>query len=204
MMLAAFFQGLMVCLSLIVAIGAQNIFVLRQGLRRESIWPVVIFCAATDAVLISSGVLGLSQTLKASPLLNQLLAAGGACFLIIYGWQALQRVRRGQQMAVAAATGTATTAAILAQAAAFTVLNPHVYLDTVLLMGGIGAQQPPDLRWWFIAGASAASLGWFSLIGFGAGRLAPLFAHPRAWQIVDALIVVTMWSMALMLLTQGV
>lgn len=106
-------------------------------------------------------------------------------------------------MAVAAATGTATTAAILAQAAAFTVLNPHVYLDTVLLMGGIGAQQPPDLRWWFIAGASAASLGWFSLIGFGAGRLAPLSAHPRAWQIIDALIVVTMWSMALMLLTQG-
>lgn len=203
-MLSVFVQGFMVCLSLIVAIGAQNAFVLRQGLRGEHVLPVVMFCAGTDAVLISSGVLGLSQTLKASPLLNQILALGGAAFLLAYGWQALQRVRRPQQLTAASHVAGAGMAAVLAQAAAFTFLNPHVYLDTVLLIGSIGAQQAPLLRWWFIAGACLASLSWFMIIGFGAARLAPVFQHPRAWQVIDALIVITMWGMAVLLLIQGI
>jgi len=195
-----FVQGLALSLGLIVAIGAQNAFVLRQGLRREHIGSVVLFCAAADAVLIAAGVSGMAQALGRSPTLARVLALAGAAFLAVYGWQALRRARQAHRLAANQAGAALTRGAAVAQAAAFTLFNPHVYLDTVLLVGSIGAQQPAALQGWFIAGASAASLAWFSLLGFGARWLAPWFARPRAWQVLDGLIGVTMFVLAALLL----
>jgi len=195
-----FVQGLALSLGLIVAIGAQNAFVLRQGLRREHVGPVVLLCALADAVLISAGVYGMAQALGRQPQLAHALAWVGAAFLAWYGWGAWQRVFRSEQLKATAQGSGLSLGAALAQAAAFTLLNPHVYLDTVLLVGSIGAQQPSGLQGWFVAGASTASLVWFSALGFGARWLAPWFAKPRAWQVLDALIGATMWIMAGLLL----
>ena len=194
-----FAQGLFLGLGLIVAIGAQNAFVLRQGLRREHVASVVAFCAVADAVLITAGVFGMAQALGDRPMLARGLALGGAVFLAVYGWRALQRARRISALDVTASSPTLSRGAALAQAAAFTLLNPHVYLDAVLLVGSIGAQQPAALQGWFAAGASAASLLWFSALGFGARWLAPWFARPRAWQVLDALIGLTMWVLSALL-----
>jgi L-lysine exporter family protein LysE/ArgO len=196
----AFLQGLALSFGLIVAIGAQNAFVLRQGLRREHVGVVVLFCAVADAVLISAGVMGMAQALGNRPGLARALALAGAGFLLVYGWQALRRARRAQSLTASAAGAGLGRGAALAQAAAFTLLNPHVYLDTVLLVGSIGAQQPAALRAWFIGGASVASLSWFGLLGFGARWLAPWFGRPRAWQVLDALIGLTMFVLAALLL----
>ncbi len=195
----ALVQGLALSFGLIVAIGAQNAFVLRQGLRREHVGSVVLFCAAADAVLIAAGVMGMAQALGKSPGLARALALAGAAFLAVYGWQALRRARKLHRLDASAAGSSLSLAAAMAQAAAFTLLNPHVYLDTVLLVGTIGAQQPAALRGWFIAGAAGASLAWFSLLGFGARWMAPWFARPRAWQVLDALIGVTMFVLSGML-----
>jgi L-lysine exporter family protein LysE/ArgO len=200
--LSVLFQGLLLSLSLIVAIGAQNAFVLRQGLRREHVGAVVLFCLLADALLIAAGVLGLAQALGERPGLARAMAGAGALFLLVYGWRALQRVRASgpdaELRATPGATGLSRVAA-LGQAAAFTLLNPHVYLDTVLLVGGIGAQQPAALRGWFIAGACLASALWFGALGFGAHRLAPWLARPRAWQLLDGLIGLTMLGLAVFL-----
>jgi L-lysine exporter family protein LysE/ArgO len=197
--LPVFAQGLVLSLGLIVAIGAQNAFVLRQGLRREHVAPVVLFCALADAVLITAGVLGMAQALGESPRLAKALALAGAAFLAWYGWQALRRARHASRLQTSKGGVGLSRGAAMAQAAAFTLLNPHVYLDTVLLVGSIGAQQPAGLQGWFIAGSSIASLAWFTALGFGARWLAPLFARPRAWQVLDALIGLTMWVLAAML-----
>ena len=195
-----FVQGMALSLGLIVAIGAQNAFVLRQGLRREHVGAIVAFCAAADALLIAAGVLGMAQALGERPGLARALALAGAAFLLAYGVQALRRARRPQALQAAGAGAGLRRSAAVAQAAAFTLLNPHVYLDTVLLVGSIGAQQPAELRGWFVAGAGAASLLWFGLLGYGARRLAPWFARPRAWQMLDVLVGLTMWVLAGLLL----
>ena len=194
-----FVQGLALSLGLIVAIGAQNAFVLRQGLRREHVGSVVLFCAVADAVLIAAGVLGMAQALGESPHLARALALAGAAFLAAYGWKALRRARHAHQLTAETGGEGLRRGAAVAQAAAFTLLNPHVYLDTVLLAGSIGAQQPVALRGWFIAGASSASLLWFALLGFGARWLAPWFARPRAWQMLDGLIGLTMFVLSALL-----
>lgn len=194
-----FVQGLALSLGLIVAIGAQNAFVLRQGLRREHVGSVVLFCAAADAVLIAAGVMGMAQALGQSPNLARALSLAGAAFLAVYGWQALRRARHVHRLDASAAGSSLSLAAAVAQAAAFTLLNPHVYLDTVLLVGSIGAQQPAALRGWFVGGAAGASLVWFSLLGFGARWLAPWFARPRAWQVLDGLIGATMFVLSALL-----
>lgn len=194
-----FAQGLFLGLGLIVAIGAQNAFVLRQGLRREHVGSVVAFCALADAVLITAGVFGMAQALGNRPMLARGLALGGAAFLAVYGWRALQRARQISALDVTSMGQGLSRGAALVQAAAFTLLNPHVYLDAVLLVGSIGAQQPAPLQGWFAAGASTASLLWFSALGFGARWLAPWFARPRAWQVLDALIGVTMWVLSALL-----
>ena len=191
-----FTQGFALSLGLIVAIGAQNAFVLRQGLRREHVGTVVVFCAVADAVLISAGVLGMAQVLGDRPGLARALAWTGAVFLAVYGWRALQRAIAVQQLQTSVDGASLGRVAVLAQAVAFTLLNPHVYLDTMLLMGSIGAQQPKALQGGFIGGASAASVLWFGLLGFGARYLAPWFARPKAWQVLDGLIGVTMWVLA--------
>lgn len=197
---SVFVQGLALSLGLIVAIGAQNAFVLRQGLRREHVGSVVLFCALADAVLIAAGVSGMAQALGERPDLARVLALAGAAFLLAYGWQALRRARRANHLQASGDGAGMSRGAAVAQAAAFTLLNPHVYLDTLLLVGSIGAQQAADLRGWFVAGASSASLCWFVLLGFGARWLAPWFARPKAWQVLDALIGVTMLVLCALLL----
>ena len=200
--LTAAATGFALGLTLIVAIGAQNAFVLRQGLRREHVGAVVALCAACDALLMTAGVAGLAQVLGARPELANVLTAGGAVFLLVYGLRALMRTmsraRRPGALDPAAAVPSLSLAQALAQAAAFTLLNPHVYLDTVVLVGSVGAQQGPQ-RWWFVLGAASASAAWFAALGYGARLLAPLFAKPRAWQVLDALVGVTMLLLAAML-----
>ena len=198
--LPAFLQGLGLSLGLIVAIGAQNAFVLRQGLRREHVAGVVVFCALADALLILAGVSGMARALGDSPALARGLAVAGAVFLAVYGVQALRRVGRIQSLRARQDGPGLGLGPALAQAAAFTLLNPHVYLDTVLLVGSIGAQQPPALQGWFVAGAATASAAWFGALGFGARLLAPWFARPRAWQWLDGLIGLTMLVLAALLL----
>ena len=193
--LSAAFTGATLGLTLIVAIGAQNAFVLRQGLRREHIGAIVAFCALADALLIVAGVAGLSQLLGRRPLLAWWLTAGGAAFLFGYGLRALWRAARPDTLQAAGGTVSLSLAQALAQTAAFTLLNPHVYLDTVLLVGSVGAQMD-DARWWFASGAAAASVLWFSALGYGARWLAPIFAQPRAWQVLDGLIGVVMLVLA--------
>jgi L-lysine exporter family protein LysE/ArgO len=196
---SVFLQGLALSLGLIVAIGAQNAFVLRQGLRREHVASVVFFCAISDALLMATGVLGMGQALGERPMVAHALALAGAVFLAVYGWKALRRALQQNGLLANEEGNGLSWAAAMAQAAAFTLLNPHVYLDTVLLVGSIGAQQPPSLQPWFVAGASSASLLWFCALGFGARWLAPLFAQPRAWQVLDILIGLTMWVLSGML-----
>ncbi|MDM0047605.1 LysE/ArgO family amino acid transporter [Variovorax sp. J22R115] len=194
-----FIQGVALSLGLIVAIGAQNAFVLRQGLRREHVGTIVLFCAVADGALIAAGVLGMAQALGDRPGLARALALVGSVFLAVYGVQALRRARHPHRLRAAEGNTALGRGAAVAQAAAFTLLNPHVYLDTVLLVGSIGAQQPGALRGWFVAGASTASMLWFGLLGYGARWLAPWFARPRAWQMLDGLIGLTMMVLAALL-----
>lgn len=202
--LPAFTQGLALSLGLIVAIGAQNALVLRQGLRREHVGSIVLFCAVADAALIAAGVFGMAQALGQRPELARALALAGAAFLTGYGVLALRRAQRAQSMQQVEETRRMSRGAALAQAAAFTLLNPHVYLDTVLLVGTVGAQQPPALRDSFIAGAAAASCLWFVSLGFGARWLAPWFAKPGVWRLLDGAIGLTMLVLAALLLRKVV
>jgi L-lysine exporter family protein LysE/ArgO len=199
-----YLQGLALSVGLIVAIGAQNAFVLRQGLRREHVGAIVLFCAASDALLITAGVMGMGEALGNRPMLARLLALAGAAFLAVYGWRALARARQPGRLVAAQGGAALTRTAALAQAAAFTLLNPHVYLDTMLLVGGIGAQQPAALRGWFVAGASTASVAWFATLGFGSRWLAPLFAKPAAWRALDGAIGLMMFLLSGLLLAHVV
>jgi L-lysine exporter family protein LysE/ArgO len=200
---SAFTTGFALSATLIIAIGAQNAFVLRQGIRKEHIAPIVIFCALADLVLIGAGVLGLASVLGDSPGLVSVLTIAGSAFLVGYGLRALRRALTPQSLQASAGQGPITLGNAMAQAAGFTLLNPHVYLDTVLLMGSIGTRQPPDLRLWFVGGAACASGVWFTTLGFGARLLAPIFARPSAWRVLDTLIGLTMLSLAVMLIHQG-
>jgi len=198
-MISSFFTGFALGLTLIVAIGAQNAFVLRQGLRREQVGAIVLFCAAADALLMAAGVAGLAGLIGQRPQLARAMALAGAAFLAAYGLRALWRARSPGALQPAAAAGL-TRAQALAQVAAFTLLNPHVYLDTVLLVGSVGAQQAAGTRGAFVAGAALSSALWFTSLGYGARALAPLFARARSWQALEALIGVTMLVLAATLL----
>jgi L-lysine exporter family protein LysE/ArgO len=196
-LVAPFSTGFALSASLIVAIGAQNAFVLRQGLAREHAAAVALFCAACDALLMTAGVLGMGQAIQAAPALAGAMAAAGALFLAAYGTRALLRAWRPGALHAGAAAPRRSPAQVLAQAAAFTFLNPHVYLDTVLLVGSVGAQQPPGgLRAAFLVGTCAASFAWFFGLAYGARVLAPWFERPAAWRVLDAVIGLTMWALA--------
>ncbi len=199
----AFSTGFALSATLIVAIGAQNAFVLRQGLRRQHVGAIVGFCALADLLLIAAGVGGLAILLRDLPRLTLLLTVFGAGFLYWYGLRSLWRALRPGALDAARGPGPLSLRAAVAQAAGFTLLNPHVYLDTLLLVGSVGARQPADVRVWFVGGAAAASGMWFTSLGFGARLLAPLFARPQAWRVLDTLIGVTMLALASLLLLQA-
>jgi L-lysine exporter family protein LysE/ArgO len=198
-LLPAFAKGFGLSLGLIAAIGAQNMFVLRHGLRREHVWPIVLFCAAADASLIVAGVNGLGSALSVVPGLAMALSLGGAAFLAWYGVSALRRAATSSALVVDRTAGI-TLGAALAGTAAFTFLNPHVYIDTVLLMGAVGTSLPSDERPPFMIGAASASFIWFASLGFGARFLAPLFAKPAAWRILDLAIGIMMLALSTNLL----
>lgn len=198
-LLSAFAKGFVLSAGLIIAIGAQNMFVLRQGLKREHVWPVVLLCAAADASLIVAGVSGLGGLLSAMPGLSLVLGLAGGAFLSWYGAVALRRALNPTALVVDQ-QASMTLGAALAGTAAFTFLNPHVYIDTVMLMGAIGASLPPVERPLFMLGAASASFGWFASLGFGARVLAPLFARPLAWRVLDIIIGFMMLGLAASLL----
>ncbi len=197
--LLAALTGLGFGLSLIVAIGAQNAFVLRQGLRREHVGVVVAICAVSDLLLIGAGVAGVGALVERVPPLMLAVRLGGAAFLFGYAILAGRRALRPTRLQAGATDGAATAGRAALAAVALTWLNPHVYLDTVLLLGTIAAGQG-DLRWAFGAGAGLGSILWFSALGFGARLLAPLFARPAAWRVLDAVIAVVMATIGVQLL----
>ena len=191
--------GLGFGLSLIVAIGAQNAFVLRQGLLRQHVLPVVLVCALSDAVLIAAGVAGAGVLLESAPGLLRVVGYAGAAFLIGYGLLAARRAFRPAALTAEGAAPRRSLGATVATVLALTWFNPHVYLDTVVLLGSI-ANTHGDSRWWFAAGAVLGSLLWFFALGFGARLLQPVFARPSAWRVLDAVIAVVMWALAASLL----
>jgi len=196
--LAAAATGLLTGLSLIAAIGAQNAYVLRQGLAREHIGVVVAICSVSDLVLIVAGVAGVGTVVENAAWALDVVRWLGVAFLTAYGVTSLWRPRSPQSLL---AEGAATTSlgGVVGRAVALTWLNPHVYLDTVLLLGALAAHQGPTGRWWFAAGGCLASLVWFAGLGYGARLLSPLLARPRAWQVLDVIIGVTMLAIALKL-----
>ncbi|MCB1478642.1 MAG: amino acid transporter [Rhodobiaceae bacterium] len=198
-MFIAFFSGFLVGLGLIVAIGAQNAFVLRQGLMREHVLPVVLLCALSDAILIAAGVLGMGTLISQSPLLIRIATWGGAAFLLVYAGLALKRATAPESLR-ADDHKQGSLSAVLTAAMLFTWANPHVYLDTIVLFGSLSAAYENETRLAFWAGGSLGSLVWFAALGFGARLLAPLFARPVAWRILDILIAVIMTAIAISLL----
>jgi len=194
----AVLAGLALGGSLIVAIGAQNAFVLRQGLRREHVAIVVAICAASDVALIALGVGGAGTLVRAVPWLIVVARIAGAVFLSAYGVLAIRRAIRPSTLAAGSQPGPAGRAAVVLACLAFTWLNPGVYLDTVVLVGSIAGTHGA-LAWAFGAGAAVASVAWFSALGWGARALAPLFARPLAWRILDAVIAAIMLGVAVSL-----
>ncbi len=189
--------GLGTGLALIIAIGAQNAFVLRQGIRGEHIGVVVLICAVSDAVLIAAGIAGIGAVIEAAPAVVEVIRLGGAAFLLAYAVFAAKRAIKPGALTAAENQRGGGLASVAATALALTWLNPHVYLDTVLLLGSIANTQGPELRWYFGAGAVLGSIVWFSALGFGARLLRPIFARPGSWRILDGLIAVVMLALGL-------
>ena len=199
-MLNASLTGLLTGLSLIVAIGAQNAFVLRQGLRRARVGPIVTVCIVSDIALIIAGVAGIGAVVQHADWALQAVRWFGVAFLTWYGLSSAWRARRPSALA-ASADGTGGgaqpgLASTLRRILALTWLNPHVYLDTMVLLGSIANSRGPVDRWWFAVGAMVASTLWFLGLGFGARFAAPLLTTPRAWQVLDLLIAATMVAIA--------
>lgn len=193
-MFASLSSGFLLGLSLILAIGAQNSFVLRQGLRGEFVLPVVLTCAVSDAVLIIAGVAGFGALVEAAPIVVELARWGGAVFLGVYGALNFVSAYHGNSsLADEGATIPVLSKALLT-CLALTWANPHVYLDTVVLLGGISAQYP--MPWLFGLGAVCASFTFFFSLGYGAALLRPIFINPMSWRILDVAIGITMWAIA--------
>ena len=196
-MLTAAVAGLLTGLSLIVAIGAQNAYVLRQGLLRSHVGAVVLVCAVSDVVLILAGVSGIGALVAHAGWLLEVVRWFGVAFLLWYAAAALRRAFRAESLE--AGSGAETWTRAVGRAVALTWLNPHVYLDTVLLLGSLAASHGSSGRWWFALGAGLASIVWFLGLGYGARLLSPLLARPRAWQVLDVLIGLTMLAIAVKL-----
>ena len=184
------FIGFLTTMALIAAIGAQNAFVLRQGIRGEHVVPVIALCTVSDLILIAAGIAGVGALITAHPTAMTIAKIGGATFLLGYGALAARRALRPGVLNPADET-PARLVEVLLTAAALTWLNPHVYLDTVVLLGSL-ANEHQEQRWLFGAGAVAASALWFTGLGLGARKLAGLFANPSTWRVLDGIIAVVM------------
>lgn len=194
-------SGFLLGLSLIVAIGAQNAYILRQGLLRQHVFILSLICALSDALLIAAGVAGLGTLISQSPMLITVVTIGGAAFLLWYGFSAFRRAMHPDGMRVAN-TGTVSLRAAIGTCLALTFLNPHVYLDTVVLVGSLSARFEGEARLAYGLGAITASFVWFFSLGYGARLLQPFFAKPSAWRVLDCLIGAVMWMIAFSLLSR--
>jgi len=192
--LASLLAGLGTGLSLIVAIGAQNAYVLRQGILRSYVVPVVAVCALSDVVLIAAGVGGVGAAVDRAGVLLDVVRWFGVAFLLWYAVQSLRRARHAEALSTNGSQASESRRRVVGRAVALTWLNPHVYLDTVLLLGSIAATHDDVSggRWWFALGAAVGSVVWFTGLGFGARLLAPALTRPRAWQVLEVCIAATM------------
>jgi len=190
-------SGLGFGLSLIVAIGAQNAFVLRQGVRGQHVLPVIAVCAVSDIVLIAAGVAGFGTVVEAVPAVLTVARYAGAAFLFGYAVLAARRALSSSALIADAAGASVAVGASVLTCLALTWLNPHVYLDTVVLLGSFASTYASPDRWFLAGGAMLASIGWFLALGYGARRLGPLFARPIAWRVLDAVIAVIMVALAI-------
>lgn len=202
MSITALLAGFLAGAGLIIAIGAQNAFVLRQGLKQQYVARVVAICALGDILLIVLGVAGIGALVHRYGGLLDVLRVGGACFLAAYGVLAARRAWRGSGGLSAAPEAQGGPYRVLLTCAAFTFLNPHVYLDTMVLLGSISTRYAGQHRWFFALGACLASVTWFTALGFGARLLRPVFRAPRAWRVLDAGIAVFMIGLSVALLTR--
>ncbi len=190
-------SGLGFGLSLIVAIGAQNAFVLRQGVRGQHVLPVIAVCAVSDIVLIAAGVAGFGTVVEAVPAVLTVARYAGAAFLFGYAVLAARRALSSSALIADAAGASVAVGASVLTCLALTWLNPHVYLDTVVLLGSFASTYASPDRWFLAGGAMLASIGWFLALGYGARRLEPLFARPIAWRVLDSVIAVIMVALAI-------
>jgi L-lysine exporter family protein LysE/ArgO len=201
---SAYLAGLGAGAGLIVAIGAQNAFVLRKGLQRRFVGSVVLVCVLADVALILLGVAGMGLAVQKQPGLLQLLRFAGAAFLAAYGALAARRALRGESGLQPAGDGAAGRGRVVLACLGFTLLNPHVYLDTVVLLGSLSTHYDGPGAWSFAAGACSASLLWFTALGYGARALLPVFRSPVAWRAFDVLVALLMFALAALLLWQPV
>jgi L-lysine exporter family protein LysE/ArgO len=194
-MFEAAVQGYLVAVSLILAIGAQNAFVLRQGLRREHVGAVVLACALSDAALIAAGVAGFGAVSAQVPWIGEAMRWGGVVFLLVYGSLRFRAALQGGEALKPSEGVTATLGKVLTTCLILTWANPHVYLDTLVLLGSISAQYAPHQAVFGVA-AACGSLSFFTALGYGARLLEPVFANPKAWVVLEFVVGVTMWSIA--------
>jgi len=199
MEVTAFLKGMGLGGGLIVAIGSQNAYLLRQALKREFVLTCILICVLCDVILIGAGVAGMGELITGAPALLLWIKIAGAGFLCWYGVRAARGALSPYGMKTEDVTPAGNHRTVIAAMLAFSLLNPHVYLDTVVLLGSIGGQQPGNGRLYFALGAMLASALWFSSLGLGARYLTPVFARPLAWQILDGIIAITMWALALSL-----
>ncbi len=194
-MIQAAINGYFTSLSLILAIGAQNAFVLRQGIRREHVGAVVAVCALSDAVLIAAGVAGFGVVTAAVPWLAAAMRWFGVAFLLVYGGLRFRAALQGGEALRPAEGVVVPLGQVLVTCVVLTWADPHVYLDTMVLLGSISTHYAPDQAW-FGVGAALGSLSFFAALGYGARALAPVFASPRAWVVLEVVVGITMWGIA--------
>ena len=199
-MTSAFLNGFVLGASLIIAIGAQNAFILKQGLLRQHVFILSLICALSDALLIAAGVGGLGTLISSNSMLIKAITLFGAVFLAAYAFMAFRRAFHASSMGVSG-EGSSLAKAV-ATVLALTFLNPHVYLDTVLLLGGLSSRYEGDARLAYGIGAMLASFVWFFSLGYGARLLLPLFQKPSAWRVLDILIGIVMGLIAISLAAQ--
>ncbi|WP_419902759.1 LysE/ArgO family amino acid transporter [Kiloniella sp.] len=202
--IAPFLKGMGTGAGLIIAIGAQNAYVLTQGLRRNNQFAIALLCSVVDAVLIALGVAGMGLLITSNPLLLVIAAWGGALFLFWYGLNAFRAAINPGVLKAKQEAGPDSLKKAVVTTLGVCLLNPHVYLDTVVLLGSIGGRYPEEARLWFGIGAVLSSFLWFFSLSLGAKWLAPLFKRPVAWRVLDCLVGLIMWAIAISLVKQAI